>query len=179
MGRATIGPRGSIQALQGVVDMLNDLQKNLRSDASFGAIEQMQGDALGKVREAVYGNRYGKSLSQIFSRKRAKGDMEPGGGTPVKTGRLQNSLTTEGAPYSIYSENRGQKGYLSVTYGGDPVDRGERYFGKVEDRYGFFEDGINEFERSRTLKKMSDDIAKDLTSAVRNRIAQRIRRAMR
>ena len=179
MGRATIGPRGSIQALENAISMLDDLSKNLRSDASFGAIEQMQSGALGKVREAVYGSKYGKSLAQIFSRKRAKGDMEPGGGTPVKTGRLQNSLTTEGAPYSIYSENKGQKGYLSVTYGGDPVDRGERYFGKVEDRYGFFEDGINEFERSRTLKKMSDDIAKDLTSAVRNRIAQRIRRAMR
>jgi hypothetical protein len=179
MARTTIGPRGSIKALEDAISMLDGLSRNLRSDASFGAIEVMQRQALGKVREAVYGNRYGKSLAQIFSRTRKKGDMSPGGGTPVKTGRLQNSLTAEGAPYSIYSENYGKGGYISVTYGGDPVDKGERYFPKVEERYGFFEDGINQFERSRTLKKLHDDIAKDLSAAVRNRIAQRIRRAMR
>jgi hypothetical protein len=178
MARATIGTRGAIAGLEGVVRKLQTLSKNLRSDASLGAIDKMQNIAFEKLEEAVYGAQYGTSLAEIFHRTRPKGSMAKNAGTPVKTGRLQNALVVQGAPYSIYERNRGRRGHFSVTYGADPQDPNkgnEKYFPRVEARYGFFADGISEFERTETMKNLSADLAQVFTKEVRNRLARQIR----
>jgi hypothetical protein len=178
MARATIGTRGAIAGLEGVVRKLQNLSKNLRSDASLGAIDRMQSIAFDRLEEAVYGVQYGTSLAEIFHRTRPKGSMAKNAGTPVKTGRLQNALVVQGAPYSIYERNRGRRGHFSVTYGADPQDPNkgnERYFPRVEARYGFFADGISEFERTETMKNLSADLAQVFTKEVRNRLARQIR----
>lgn len=178
MARATIGTRGAISGLEGVVRKLQSLSKALSSDASLGAIDRMQSMAFEKLEEAVYGVQYGTSLAEIFHRTRPKGSMAENAGTPVKTGRLQNALVVQGAPYSIFERNRGKRGHFSVTYGADPQDStkgGERYFPRVEAKYGFFAEGIDEFEGTQTMKNLSEDLARIFTKEVRNRLARQIR----
>lgn len=178
MARATIGSRGAISGLEGMVRELQNLSKALRSDASLGAIERMQDIAFEKLEEAVYGVQYGTSLAEIFHRTRPKGSMAENAGTPVKTGRLQKALVSESAPYSIFERNRGRRGHFSVTYGADPQDPsqgGERYFPRVEARYGFFAEGIDEFDRTETMKNLSADLAQVFNKEVRNRLARQIR----
>ena len=178
MARATIGSRGAISGLEGMVRELQNLSKALRSDASLGAIERMQDIAFEKLEEAVYGVQYGTSLAEIFHRTRPKGSMAENAGTPVKTGRLQKALVSESAPYSIFERNRGRRGHFSVTYGADPQDPsqgGERYFPRVEARYGFFAEGIDEFDQTETMKNLSADLAQVFNKEVRNRLARQIR----
>jgi hypothetical protein len=161
-----------------MVRELQNLSKALRSDASLGAIERMQDIAFEKLEEAVYGVQYGTSLAEIFHRTRPKGSMAENAGTPVKTGRLQKALVSESAPYSIFERNRGRRGHFSVTYGADPQDPsqgGERYFPRVEARYGFFAEGIDEFDRTETMKNLSADLAQVFNKEVRNRLARQIR----
>jgi hypothetical protein len=178
MARATIGTRGAISGLEGVVRQLQNLSKNLRSDPSLGAIDRMQNIAFEKLEEAVYGVQYGTSLAEIFHRTRPKGSMAENAGTPVRTGRLQNALVVQGAPYSIFERNRGRRGHFSVTYGADPQDPtkgNERYFPRVEAKYGFFAEGLDEFERTETMKNLSADLAQVFSKEVRNRLARQIR----
>lgn len=178
MGQATIGTRGGLAGINDNINMLKSLSERLRSDASLGAIEKMQSVAFDMIDEAVYGSKYGKSLSQIFSRTRPKFSRSKNAGTPVKSGRLQNALTIQGAPYGIYSRNKGRAGNFSVSYGADPRDPAQedfRYFPRVENLYGFFADGLDEFDRANTMKNLSEDIAKVFTREVRNRLARQIR----
>jgi hypothetical protein len=144
----------------------------------------MQDIAFKKIEEAVYGDKYGKSLAQIFSRTRPKTrggytSKKKGSGTPVDTGRLQNALVIPDAPYGIFKRNRGSRGHFSVTYGADPVDpdnENERYFAKVERRYKFFSEGLDEFEKQETMENLGKDLAEVFTRQVRNRLARQLRR---
>lgn len=184
MAKATLGSRGTISGLQSSIRMLQNLTKALRSDASLGAINLMQDIAFKKIEEAVYGDKYGKSLAQIFSRTRPKTksgytSRKKGSGTPVDTGRLQNALVIPDAPYGIFKRNRGSRGHFSVTYGADPVDPdndNERYFAKVERRYKFFSEGLEEFEKQETMENLGNDLAEVFTRQVRNRLARQLRR---
>lgn len=183
MARATIGTRGTIAGLEAMIRQLQELSRAIRSDASLGAIEAMRDIAFSKIDEAVYGSKYGVSLAEIFSRTRPKTNSgytsrAKNSGTPVDTGRLQNALVVPDAPYGIYRRNKGARAHFSVTYGADPVDpenENERYFPKVERRYKFFSEGLDEFEKQETMKNLSNDIAQVFTREVRNRLARRIR----
>lgn len=185
MAKATIGKAGRISGLKETVKMLEDLAKYLRSDASKQAIAEMQKSAFDMIDDAIYGNKYGVSLATIFSRTRPRSNGKSlrgrGLGTPVLTGRLQNSLTVEGAPYSLYKRNVLNKGGFSVRYGGDPIDpeTKEHYFSRPESMYRFFQDGLNEFERGQTMSNLAQDMSKLFTKRVRDNIARRIRRSSR
>jgi hypothetical protein len=181
MAKATVGRSGRISGITESIKMLENLQRYIRSDAAKDAIKQMQGAAFGMIDNAIYGSSYGVSLAQIFSRTRprvnGKSVRGKGAGTPVLTGRLQNSLTSPDAPYSLYQRNVLNKGGISVRYGGDPQDpkTKEHYFPRPEGMYKFFADGLTEFEQAQTISKLNSDLAMLFTKKVREQLARKIR----
>lgn len=72
------------------------------------------------------------ALRQDFERTRPKGDFSPGGGTPVKSGRLQRSLTSDGRS-SIGGVQR-RLGRVTIKFGTTLT-----YAPKVERKYRFME----------------------------------------
>lgn len=181
MAKATVGSAGRISGIRESIRMLESLQRYIRSDATKDAIKQMQSTAFAMIDNAIYGSGYGVSLAAIFSRTRprvnGKSVRGRGAGTPVLTGRLQNSLTNPDAPYSLYQRNVLNKGGISVRYGGDPQDpkTKEHYFPRPEKLYSFFADGLNEFEKAGTIAKLNEDLAILFTKKVRDQLARKAR----
>lgn len=189
MAQVTIG-KGSRSGLSGVneaLDALRALAKAVDNRSAKAELKKHQGKGLQMMRSAVYGSKYGPSLASIFrkTRPRTKDDKRSvfgfGLGTPVKTGRLQKSLITFGAPYSIYSEQVHTDGSIRVVYGGDPVDpySGNSYFKYPEDMYGFFAEGIERFQQSRTLRALGQDLAAMYGKALHKHIANSVKRSRR
>lgn len=187
MAQVTIG-KGSRSGLGGIneaLDGLRALAKAIDTKAAKRELMKQQGKGLEMMRSAVYGRKYGSSLATIFkkTRPRTKDDKRSvagfGLGTPVKTGRLQKSLTTFGAPFSIYSEQVHKDGTIRVVYGGDPIDpyTGNSYFRYPEEMYGFFAEGIEQFQRSRTLKALGQDLAYLYGKALHKYISDSVKRA--
>jgi hypothetical protein len=111
--------------------------------------------------------------------------MVRGAGTPVKTGRLQQSLTQQNSEFSIYSEqfksSGAGQGAIQVIYGGDPVNQktGAKYFSDVESKFNFFIDGITKFERENTMQKLGEGLAYIFGKALHDHISKSVRAAKR
>ena len=186
IGRAGRG-RAGISGLQEAMAGLKELSKALTPSETKRCLAKVQGQGFEKIRRAVYGSQYGVSLATIFSKTRPRtkdnkrSKMGKGLGTPVKTGRLQKSLTIFGDPFGIYSQETGKNGEMRVHYGGNPLDpkTGKPYFQDVEDTYGFFQEGLAKFEQSRTMKSLGDDLANLFGKAVQDHIRQSVAKAKR
>jgi hypothetical protein len=181
IGRAGRG-RGSISGLAEAMAGLKALSKALSPSETKRALAKVQGQGFEKIRRAVYGSQYGVSLATIFSKTRPRtkdnkrSRMGKGLGTPVKTGRLQKSLTVFGDPFGIYSQEVGKSGEMRVQYGGNPLDpkTGKAYFQDVEDSYGFFQEGLAKFEQGRTMQALGDDLAYLFGRAVHDHIKKSV-----
>ena len=86
--------------------------------------------------EQIIDNEIFFALRQDFERTRRRGDFSPGGGTPVKSGRLQRSLTTEGRS-SVGGVQR-RMGRVTMRFGTTLT-----YAPKVERKYQFMEFKFN------------------------------------
>lgn len=86
--------------------------------------------------EQIIDNEIFFALRQDFERTRRRGDFSPGGGTPVKSGRLQRSLTTEGRS-SVGGVQR-RMGRVTMRFGTTLT-----YAPKVERKYQFMEFTFN------------------------------------
>lgn len=87
---------------------------------------------LSLMMEQLIDNEIFFALRQDFERTRRKGDFSPGGGTPVKSGRLQRSLTTDGRS-SVGGIQR-RMGKVTLKFGTTLT-----YAPRVERKYGFME----------------------------------------
>ena len=87
---------------------------------------------LSLMMEQLIDNEIFFALRQDFERTRRKGDFSPGGGTPVKSGRLQRSLTTDGRS-SVGGVQR-RMGKVTLKFGTTLT-----YAPKVERKYRFME----------------------------------------
>jgi hypothetical protein len=187
MAQVTIG-KGSRSGLGGINEALSGLRalaKAVDTKTARRELLKQQGKGLEMMRSAVYGRKYGTSLATIFrkTRPRTKDNKRSvagfGLGTPVKTGRLQKSLIAFGAPFSIYSEQVHKDGSIRVVYGGDPIDEysGKPYFRYPEEMYGFFAEGIEQFQRGRALKMLGEDLAYLYGKALHKYISDSVKRA--
>jgi hypothetical protein len=187
MAQVTIG-KGSRSGLGGINETLSALRalaKAAETKEAKRELTKYQGRGLQMMRSAIYGSKYGESLGKIFrkTRPRTKDDKRSvlgfGLGTPVKTGRLQKSLVSFGAPFSIYSEQVHKDGSIRVVYGGDPIDEysGKPYFRYPEEMYGFFAEGIERFQRSRTLKALGEDLAAMYGKALQKHLSNSVKRS--
>lgn len=187
MAQVTLG-KGSRSGLGGVDQALASLRalaKAMETKTAKRELMKQQGKGLEMMRSAVYGRKYGTSLATIFkkTRPRTKDDKRSvvgfGLGTPVKTGRLQKSLTVFGAPFSIYSEQVHRDGSIRIVYGGDPHDpyTGNSYFRYPEEMYGFFAEGIEQFQRGRAMKLLGEDLAYLYGKALHKFISDSVKRA--
>jgi hypothetical protein len=191
MATVTIGGTsrspGSISGIEEALATLRALSKAVTTQETKRCLKYVQGEAFQKMQKAVYGSKYGVSLATIFSKTRPRtkdnkrSKMGTGLGTPVKTGRLQKSLTVFGDPFGIYSQQVHTDGSLRIVYGGNPLDpvTGKAYFGAVEDRYGFFQEGLNKFEQSQTIRALGDDLAYLFGKAVHDHVKKSIQSAKR
>jgi hypothetical protein len=181
------GSRTGFSGLNEALDSLRALQKACGTREAKSTLRKSQAKGFEMIRSAVYGRKYGISLAEIFrkTRPRTKDDKRSvygfGLGTPVKTGRLQKSLTTFGAPFSIYTEQSHTDGTIRVIYGGDPADpyTGNSYFKYPEETYGFFADGIAMFQHQRTLKALGEDLAYMYGKALQKHISDSVKKASR
>ena len=182
--------RGRISGIDEAMKMLEALAKASSSRETKIVLEKTQAKGFSEIRSAIYGSKYGLSLAEIFRKTRprtqsGRSSMARGSGTPVKTGRLQKSLTTSNSEFSIYSEqfksSGRNKGIIQVLYGGDPVNpkTGARYFEDVESKFNFFVDGITKFERSNTMTKLGESLAYIFGKALHDHISKSIKSARR
>lgn len=180
---------GRISGIDDAMSMLTALAKAVSPRESKKVLEATHAKAFAEVRHAVYGSKYGLSLAEVFRKTRPRradnrGSVRGRGlGTPVKTGRLQASLTNETSEYRIYSEqyktSGANKGIIQVIYGGDPVNprTGAHYFGDVESKFNFFADGLSKFEKSNTLKKLGEGLSYIVGKALHDQINRSVKAA--
>lgn len=155
---------------------LRALQNAAKKNSTDRVVDGITENALRRVDQIIYGkgSSYGSTLAEIFSKTRPRRKdgggsvMGTGRGTPVKTGRLQRSLTEYQNEFAIYERRAYKGGRIQIKYGGNPIDpkTGRRYFSNVEDRYGFFSDGIRKFEQSQTVESLGRDLAQILNKAL-------------
>jgi hypothetical protein len=183
--------RGRISGIDEAMSMLEALAKATSPRETKKVLGTTQAKGFAEIRQAIYGSKYGTSLAEIFRKTRPRrGDnrgsvLGAGRGTPVKTGRLQGSLTSNSSQFSIYSEqvktSGANRGIMQVIYGGDPVNpkTGARYFSDVESKFNFFADGINKFEKEGTMKKLGESLAYIVGKALHSQISRAVRSAKR
>jgi hypothetical protein len=182
--------RGRISGVDEAMKMLEALAKAASSRSTKAVLTKTQAKGFAEIRHAIYGSKYGVSLAEIFRKTRprtqsGRSSLARGSGTPVKTGRLQQSLTLANSQFSIYSEqfksSGAGKGAIQVIYGGDPVNprTGARYFGDVENKFNFFVDGITKFERANTMQKLGEGLAYVFGKALHDHIRSSIKSAKR
>lgn len=186
MAYKTIG-RGSRSGLSGIneaMSALRSLAKAVETKEAKAALIKVQAQGFDMIRSAVYHKKYGTSLATIFAKTRPRGKDGRtksgfGLGTPVKTGRLQRSLTSYKAPYSIYQQEVAKDGTMRVQYGGNPIDpySGKPYFKYPEELYGFFEEGIQWFTMQKTLKSLGKDLAALYGKALQRHVAKSVKRS--
>lgn len=184
---ATRVGRGSNSGLEEAMSMIKALKRAATTKNARAAIVKVQSRGFEMFDEAIYGGRYGHSLASIFSKTRPRtadnkrSKFGKGLGTPVKTGRLQGSLMDPTDTFAIYQREVHKNGEMRVTYGGNPLDpkTGRAYFQSAEDMYGFFQDGLNKFEKSNTTKKLGEGLAQLFATAIRDEIVKEVRRAKR
>lgn len=109
--------------------------------------------------EQVIDNEIFFALRRDFERTRRKGDFSPGGGTPVKSGRLQRSLTSDGRS-SVGGVQR-RLGRVTIKFGTTLT-----YAPKVERKYGF-------------MKFTFEKIGLSALNKVKRGLPSRIRAALR
>lgn len=182
---------GRISGIDEAMKMLEALAKATSSRETKTVLQATQAKGFAEIRSAIYGSKYGVSLAQIFRKTRPRradnrgSVMGVGKGTPVKTGRLQKSLTSDASEFSIYSEmiktSGRNRGILQVIYGGDPINprTGEAYFGDVESKFNFFAEGIAKFEKEGTMKKLGESLAYIFGKALHDHISRSVRSARR
>lgn len=182
--------RGRISGIDEAIKILEALAKAASSREAKAIVTRNQAKGFAEIRHAIYGSKYGVSLAEIFSKTRprtqsGRSSMARGAGTPVKTGRLQQSLTQQNSQFAIYSEqfksSGAGKGAIQVVYGGDPVNpkTGARYFSDAENKFNFFIDGITKFERANTMRKLGEGLAYIFGKALHDHISKSIRAAKR
>jgi hypothetical protein len=68
---------------------------------------------------------------------------------------------------------------MRVQYGGDPIDpySGRPYFKYPEELYGFFEEGIERFQREKTLRALGSDLASLFGKALQRHISESAKRS--
>jgi len=179
--------RGSRSGLSGInesMQLLRAMAKACETRSAKASLKKVQAQGFDMIRSAIYYTKYGTSLGTIFKKTRPRGKDGRskagfGLGTPVKTGRLQQSLTTYNAPYSIYQQEVHTDGTMRVQYGGDPIDpySGKPYFKYPEELYGFFEEGIERFQKERTLRALGSDLASLFGKALQRHISESARRS--
>lgn len=149
--------------------MLRSMSRAAKSQNLKKVVEKTQEQAMRRFDQVVYGRgtMYGQTLAEIFSKtrpRRSDGKGSVGGrgrGTPVKTGRLQKSLVEYQNEFAIYERKMFGNGSIRIKYGGNPIDpkTGRSYMSSVEDKYGFFADGIKKFEQGQAMKMLANDLA--------------------
>jgi hypothetical protein len=182
---------GRISGIDDAMSMLEALAKATSTRESKKVLQETQAKGFAEIRQAIYGGKYGTSLATVFRKTRPRradnrgSVMGAGKGTPVKTGRLQKSLTTDSSEFSIYSEqvktSGRNRGIMQVIYGGDPVNprTGARYFEDVESKFNFFADGIKRFEKEGAMKKLGESLAYIVGKALQQHISRSVRSARR
>ena len=189
MAQITLG-KGSRSGFSGMDEALSSLRAlklACEPKETKRVIASQQAKGFAMIRSAVYGSKYGMSLASIFRKTRprtkdgARSLAGYGLGTPVKTGRLQKSLVSFGAPFSIYSEQVHTDGSIRVVYGGNPLDAysGNSYFKYPEDMYGFFAEGIERFQREKTLKMLGEDLAYMYGKALQKHLSDSVKKSPR
>jgi hypothetical protein len=114
---------------------------------------------LSLMMEQLIDNEIFFALRQDFERTRRKGDFSPGGGTPVKSGRLQRSLTTEGRS-SVGGVQR-RMGRVTMKFGTTLT-----YAPKVERKYQFMEFTFNKIGLA-ALNKVKRGLPSRIRAALR------------
>lgn len=160
----------SIKINNSDLDNLIKKTRNMADALSASQNDRLKQKQLDLIDQAVYGGLgNAPSLSKRFSQTRTStAPGNPAGGTPVKTGKLQNALTVKGAPYSKYSRSTTGK-TVQVSLSANPRGhRGFRYFPWVEERYGFFSYEISGGPFvTTTMPRLAKRCAELLVSALR------------
>ena len=170
----------------GGFDEAKSILRSMKRAATSGnlktVVQKVQDQALKRFDQVVYGRgtMYGQTLAEIFSKtrpRRSDGRGSVGGrgrGTPVKTGRLQRSLTEYQNEFAIYERKIRNDGSVTIKYGGKPADPKTRrlYISAVEDKYGFLADGIKKFEQGQAMKMLAADLAQMFSKAFKAHFAQ-------
>ena len=169
------------------ISVLRQLRSTMNAKEAKTVMGNVHTKAFSEVRHAIYGSKYGISLAEIFSKTRARtasgrSTTRAGAGTPVKTGRLQKSLTNKDSEFSLYAEyfNR-NTGEIMVNYGGNPVNpkTGAEYFDDVESKFKFFADGILKFDQGKTMGNLGEGLAYIFGKALQDHIKKSIKTAKR
>lgn len=184
---ATRVGRGGNSGLEEAMAIIKALKRAATTKTAKAAIVKVQGRGFELFDEAIYGGRYGNSLASIFSKTRPRtadnkrSKFGKGLGTPVKSGRLKGSLMDPADTFAVYQREVHKNGEMRVTYGGNPLDpkTGKAYFKSAEDMYGFFQDGLDKFDKLNITKKLGKDLAQLFATAVRDEIVKEARRAKR
>ena len=169
------GTRGS-SGFEEATAALRAMSRAAKSPQLKKVVEDVQSKAIKRFDQVVYGrgSMYGQTLAEIFSKTRPRradnrgSVLGRGKGTPVKSGRLQKSLVEYQNEFAIYERNAYANGSIRIKYGANPIDpkTGRQYMSVVEDKFGFFADGIKKFEQGQAMKRLASDLAQIFSKAM-------------